>query len=228
MITRLGPGLWRIATAKNDRENAFLAESDDGVTLIDVGWKSAARIILDDVRDQGWEPNDIKRVLLTHAHPDHVRGLGELVQRTGASVHVHQLEAHWLRGGRVPREGRSGALARIADTSSLLHWRPITADALLEDGVIVSGLRTIHTPGHSPGHVVFHHLESDTVLVGDAVFNRSRLATGPDSFATDPGQRDETLGLLPTGANAIGFAHGTPLVGSEVDRLTEFLAIKAG
>jgi len=69
------------------------------------------------------------------------------------------------------------------------HWQPFEADAAVSDGDIIDGsggLRVIHTPGHSPGHIVLLHEPSSTVLVGDAVFNRGKLALGPDTLAADP------------------------------------------
>ncbi|MEU2380118.1 MBL fold metallo-hydrolase [Streptomyces misionensis] len=65
---------------------------------------------------------DISRIVITHAHPDHVRGLAEPIARTGgADVFIHEMEERWLATGRVPRHGRSGALGRAIDHLPLLH-----------------------------------------------------------------------------------------------------------
>ncbi|MBC3840845.1 MBL fold metallo-hydrolase [Streptacidiphilus sp. 4-A2] len=94
-----------------------------------------------------------------------------------------------------------------------LHWEPFTADATVTDGELIegSGLRVIHTPGHSPGHIALHHGSTGTVLVGDAVFNRGGLDLGRPAFAADPALRAAALARLPGDLRAIGFAHGADI-----------------
>jgi glyoxylase-like metal-dependent hydrolase (beta-lactamase superfamily II) len=188
MTATLAPGVTQVATTR--RDNAFLIDGDDGLTLVDVGWASASRRLLSVVADLGRKPSDIKRVVLTHAHADHVQGAGLLRRLTGARILVHHADARWLRLGRVPPDGRSGFLGRQIDRVPKAHWQPFEADATLEDGDLVSGsggLRVIHTPGHSPGHIVLLHEPTRTLLAGDAVFNRGQLGLGPAPLAADPG-----------------------------------------
>ncbi|MEU2309751.1 MBL fold metallo-hydrolase [Streptomyces misionensis] len=66
---------------------------------------------------------DISRIVITHAHPDHVRGLAELVARTGgADVFIHELEERWLATGRVPRHGcRRGETRMTAPVGGRAH-----------------------------------------------------------------------------------------------------------
>jgi glyoxylase-like metal-dependent hydrolase (beta-lactamase superfamily II) len=224
MHRQLAPGVTRIATGK--RDNAFLVDGDDGFTLVDVGWAKAPDALLDAVADLGRKPSDIRRVVITHAHPDHVQGAAELRRRTGARILVHPADRAWLAAGRVPAEGRSGAAGRFVDRLPKLHWTPVTADGTVADGELVAGgggLRVIHTPGHSPGHIVLLHEPSGTVLMGDAAFNRGRLALGPAALAADPALRPGSLARLPRDLSAVGFAHGSPLTGAEVDTFQRFL-----
>ncbi|MBG6095845.1 glyoxylase-like metal-dependent hydrolase (beta-lactamase superfamily II) [Nocardioides luteus] len=90
----------------------------------------------------------------------------------------------------------------------LLHWQPVPATRTVADGDLVGSLRVIHTPGHSPAHVVLHHERSNVLLVGDAVFHRNGLALGRDALAADPVTRDQQYARLPRHAVAVGFAHG--------------------
>ncbi|MFF1706781.1 MBL fold metallo-hydrolase [Streptomyces sp. NPDC058252] len=76
-----------------------------------------------------------------------------------------------------------------------LHWAPLTADGTVSDGDLLDdsdGLRAIHAPGHSPGHIVLFHEPSRAVLMGDAAFNRGKLALGPAALAADPDLRPGT------------------------------------
>lgn len=213
-MSELVPGVLRIPT-RGDGDNCFLLTDEDGLTLVDVGWKSAPTVIRQAVESIGRSLSDIKRIVVTHAHPDHVRGLAELVARTDAEVLIHDLDARWLAAGRVPGSGRSGAFGRTIDRLPLLHWEPVTATRTVADGSRVGSLRVIHTPGHSPGHIVLLHEPSRALLVGDAVFNRGGLSSGHDALAADPAGRDASYARMPRGVSAVGFSHGAPLNGDE-------------
>ena len=226
---RLGPVLADGVTCvpTTSRDNAFLIEGDDGFTLVDVGWAKAPDALECAVAAVGRTLHDIKRLVLTHAHPDHVQGAAELRRRTGAKVLIHSADAGWLQAGRVPGEGRAGWPGKVIDRVPLLHWTPVTPDALLADGEIVEnsdGLRVIHTPGHSPGHIVLLHEPTGVLLVGDAIVHkRAQVGQGPRSLAADPAERSHSLGRLPADVSAVGFAHGAPLIGPAVGDYTAWL-----
>jgi glyoxylase-like metal-dependent hydrolase (beta-lactamase superfamily II) len=224
MSSTLALGIQSVATTK--RDNAFLVDGDDGLTLVDVGWASAPKALLQVVAERGLKPSDIKRIVLTHAHPDHVQGAAELRRLTGARILIHHDESAWLEAGRVPADGRSGALGRFIDRLPKLHWTPFSADGIVTDEELIEGsggLRVIHTPGHSPGHIVLYHEPSSTALVGDAVFHRGEIALGPAALAADPSLRAGSLARVPSDVRAVGFAHGTPLTGAGISAFREFV-----
>jgi glyoxylase-like metal-dependent hydrolase (beta-lactamase superfamily II) len=216
----LAPGVRCVATTR--RDNAFLLEGDDGYTLVDVGWASAPQHIEAALAERRAGLADIRRIVLTHAHPDHVKGAAELVTRTGARLFIHEADAPWLAAGRVPASGRSGAAGRLLDRLPPLHWTPIIADVLLLDGDSVDeagGLRVIHTPGHTPGHIALHYEPGNTLLTGDAIFNRgTELSLGPGALSADPARRPSSLARLPRSVAAVGLAHGDALREAGLDR----------
>ncbi|MEG8275297.1 MBL fold metallo-hydrolase [Streptomyces sp. AHA2] len=225
MHQQIAPGITQIATTK--RDNAFLVEGDDGFTLVDVGWAKAPAALLKAVADLGRKPSDIRRVVLTHAHPDHVQGAAELQHRLDTRILIHPADLPWLEAGRVPPDGRSGRTGRLLDRLPKLHWTPFPADGTVADGDVVEGsggLRVIHTPGHTPGHVVLCHEPTGTALMGDAVFHRGGLAVGPAALAADPALRIDSLSRLPRGLRTVGFAHGTPLVDAGIGDFYRFLS----
>jgi glyoxylase-like metal-dependent hydrolase (beta-lactamase superfamily II) len=161
----------------------------DGLTLVDVGSGKAVDLLLRTMAELGRDPADLNRIVLTHAHPDHVQGAPALSEHTGARVLIHAADAAWLADGRVPSDGRSSPAARRYDQLPAAHWTPFKPDATVEDGELIAGsggLRVIHTPGHSPGHIALLHEPTRTVLVGDAVFHARRLGYGPATFAAEP------------------------------------------
>ncbi|WP_227026057.1 isocitrate lyase/phosphoenolpyruvate mutase family protein [Streptomyces fodineus] len=155
------------------------------------------------------------------------QGASGLRRRTAARILIHEADRPWLEAGRVPPEGRSGRAGRLLDRLPKLHWAPFAADGTIADGELLEGsdgLRVIHTPGHSPGHVVLFHEPSRTALLGDAVFHRGEPALGPAALAADPALRVDSLAKLPHDLRAVGFAHGTPLAGAGVDAFLRFLS----
>ncbi|MDT7571374.1 MAG: hypothetical protein QOE05_1548, partial [Actinomycetota bacterium] len=69
---QLAPDVWRIPTAPFDLVNSFLFADDDGsLTLVDAGLKRADKKVLAALAGLGKAPQDVERIVLTHAHQDH-------------------------------------------------------------------------------------------------------------------------------------------------------------
>jgi metal-dependent hydrolase (beta-lactamase superfamily II) len=82
---QLAPGVWRVATAPRDLVNTFVLRDEDGqITLVDAGTKRAPKVVVAALEQIGVHVTDVTRILVTHAHGDHVGGrrtaevLGEL------------------------------------------------------------------------------------------------------------------------------------------------------
>ena len=108
----------------------------------------------------------IEKLLVTHGHIDHCGGTGILAGELGVPIEgPHEADRFWI--ARLGDDGRSYGIS----------GQPFEPDRWLEDGdqVTVGELTfdVIHCPGHTPGHVVFHHPESRLALVGDVLFQGS-------------------------------------------------------
>ena len=127
--------------------NGYVVETDDGLLAVDV-W--SAGHTLDTIRALGRPAQDLMLIVITHWHPDHIRGAAELRRRTGARVAVHELDAAVLAGGEFPAKGRrmQQVIHRV------FRIRPVAADLLLHDGDDVVGWQVVHMPGHTAGSIV--------------------------------------------------------------------------
>ena len=110
----------------------------------------------------------IEKIWLTHGHLDHASGAMELKRRTGAVIEgAHPEEAFWLD--------------QIAEQSLRFgvegQGENVTPDRWLDDGDTVelggNVFDVIFTPGHTPGHVVFHNKDMNLAFVGDVLFQGS-------------------------------------------------------
>ncbi len=171
---QLAPDVWRIPTQGKAFVNSFAIVDDDGsVTLVDCGVKKAPPRIVAGLAAMGKHPADVTRIVLTHIHPDHAGGAAEMKRLTGADVLVHEDDhAAAVAGDVLARPDTSYLSGRIFSRlgngrfEAFEPGKPLHDDDLLPVG---TGLRVVHTPGHSPGHVSLLH--EDLLITGDALFN---------------------------------------------------------
>jgi glyoxylase-like metal-dependent hydrolase (beta-lactamase superfamily II) len=161
--------------------NAFLIESAGGLVLVDAGiTKGHGSSILRSAGRLGKQPADIRAIAVTHFHSDHIGNLGSLAASTGAEVYAHPLEAEIIRtGAAYPRGKPVDALSKIfgAMFAPLVPKRsePSPVHHEVDDGaeIPMAGLKVIHTPGHTPGHLSFLWPEHGGVLIGGDVMGNS-------------------------------------------------------
>jgi glyoxylase-like metal-dependent hydrolase (beta-lactamase superfamily II) len=142
--------------------NCYLVREDDGLTLIDTSLPRSAADILKAAERAGGE---IRRILVTHCHNDHVGSLDAVKERLpDAEVAMSGREAELMRGEvrRHPHEP-DGRLRGF-----VFHQQTTRPDRLLNDGDMVGSLQTVWAPGHTPGHLAFLDTRDGTLIAGDA------------------------------------------------------------
>ncbi|WP_145407979.1 MBL fold metallo-hydrolase [Paenibacillus xylanexedens] len=142
--------------------NVYLVEEDAELTLIDAGMPFSLKGILATAQSLN---KPITKVILTHAHGDHVGALDGLKNALpDVEVIISRRDAALLTGDAslLPDEPQTPVRGSVPKN---IHTRP---DRLLEDGDRIGSLLAIATPGHTPGHMAFMDTRSGVLIAGDA------------------------------------------------------------
>ena len=126
---------------------AVLIDSGDGLILIDSGTDAGADVVLANIAALGFDPADVKLVLTSHEHFDHIGGVAKIQQATGAAVVTSQAAAQVLTTGEVsPEDPQFGTIDGV---------KPARVDRIVADGDVVElgskRLLAVATPGHTHG-----------------------------------------------------------------------------
>lgn len=137
-------------------------EQTNQAAVVDPG--GDIELILDAVQQQGIT---LTKILLTHAHIDHVGATAQLAEQLNVPIEgPHKADEFWLSG--------------LPDQSRMFGFPPVKSFTptrwLADNDTVTIGNQTLtvlHCPGHTPGHVVFYHEPSGLAQVGDVLFKGS-------------------------------------------------------
>ena len=226
--------------------NWVVVRSGRDVTLIDGGYPRDVGAVEASIRSVGARPEDLRAVLLTHAHADHLGGPAVLHSRYGVPV---------LTGAREAAHARREFLEQVSPAQVVIRsWQPrwalwgvriIAAGALSHasvpsaqdyDGLLGAdgaldlpgGPVPIPCAGHTSGHTAYHLPGAGVLVSGDALVTGHELwgwagpRLLPAPFAHDPEAAFDTLdALAATGAGVLVPGHGDPWEGDLRDAVTE-------
>ncbi len=180
-VKQLVDGLWMMPGLVH----VYILDTQDGLAILDTGFPGRSAKILDAVRAIGRAPADIRHIVLSHCHPDHIGSAAALKRETGATVWAHPVDAPMIEAGttmRQPMCASPGLRNRIV--AGLLRGRvaqvePTKVDRYLGDGDSPSfspDLTAIHIPGHCAGQLAFLWKRHRGVLfTADACVNHRGL-----------------------------------------------------
>jgi glyoxylase-like metal-dependent hydrolase (beta-lactamase superfamily II) len=151
--------------------NVFLVADGDGLTVIDTAMPGTERKV---TRAAGLLNKPITRIVLTHAHDDHVGGLdGLAAKHPDAEVIMSARDARIMAGDKTLDENepqdklRGGLKGAKTEPTRLIE----------QDGELIGSLQVIFTPGHTPGHMSLLDTRDGTLYSGDVFSTLAGLAT---------------------------------------------------
>jgi glyoxylase-like metal-dependent hydrolase (beta-lactamase superfamily II) len=224
----VAPGIHRVEDAYT---NWYLVEDDDGVTIVDAGVPTSWGSLQDALGEIG--RSDVKALVLTHAHFDHIGFAERARTELGIPVHVHEndvpLTHHPLRYSyeRWPAWYFLTQFQALPIVAALLRARAFwpqrigSVERFTNGSLAVPGApQVLFTPGHTLGHCALHFPDRDAVIAGDAIvmLDPYTAEKGPKLVAraaTADVQRNlETLdAIAETGATTVLTGHGEPWTG---------------
>jgi glyoxylase-like metal-dependent hydrolase (beta-lactamase superfamily II) len=223
---QIQPSLHRVGTGL---VNAYLIEEGGEVTIVDAGVAGQWSDLVAELGSMGRTLDDVRALVLTHGHTDHI-GFAERGRRErGWPVSVHEADAALARG-EVPNPRQGGDRMKAGAIASFLWWTlrhgglrtaHLGEVATFGDGAtldVPGSPRVILVPGHTPGSATLHLPRHDALLVGDALSTLA-VTTGERGpriapFSADAEQARASLARLEgVQAGLVLPGHGEPFTG---------------
>lgn len=168
--------------------HVYVIEGPDGLVVLDSGFPGSLRKIERELGVIGRSSKDVRHILLSHAHPDHIGGAAALKRETGAKVWAHPVDAPIMEAGRGfrPVYATPGLPNKII--TKLLLGRiksvdPVKVDGYLNDGdhlPFLPDAQVIHSPGHAAGQVaILWQRHGGVLFTADTCVNFGGLKLPP-------------------------------------------------
>jgi glyoxylase-like metal-dependent hydrolase (beta-lactamase superfamily II) len=206
---RIAPRIHRLGT--DPIVNSYLVDDGGEVTIIDAGMPGLYRELPNELAAMGRSLADVRALVLTHGHADHIGYAERLRREQEVPVWIDEHDAALARG-EVPNPSKGTGRLRFVPFAGflwfgLLHGglrRPIIREvATFGDGAtldVPGSPQVILVPGHTPGSAVLHVAGLGALFVGDA-FSTYAVTTGERGpriapFTADPAQAVASLDRL--------------------------------
>jgi len=200
--------------------HAYLWHDPDGLTLIDAGLPGSAPLIADAIRQSGHHPADLRRLILTHFHADHIGAAAGFAAHSGVQVLAHHADAPFIRAvvaGPAPdlADWERPIYDQVMSQLPAQPPSPPRIDREIEDGDELGfggDAVALAVPGHTPGSVAVYLPRHQVLFTGDAA------ARGPDGrvscgvFNVNRAQAAASFRRLASlDVTVACFGHGEPL-----------------
>lgn len=203
------------------------AIKDRGVILVDSGCYADKSFYKEKFAEMGFEPSEVKLIVVTHGHWDHISRVADVKELTGAPVLCHKNAVQALLNGDkmnyVPRGEDGKKFVEMISQDKPDTFTPVQPNIVIEDNFDLKPYgvdgKLIHTPGHSDCSISVV-LDSGEAIVGDMILNspfdgKPCLAL----IANDEPKLMDSLKVLLKNADLFYGGHGGPYTKEEISRL---------
>ena len=199
-----------VAKADGLSTEVYILVCEGGLILIDVGFTPLCiKNIEDELQGIGKKWDDIKLILITHAHGDHIENLQKVLELTG----------------------RPEVMLGDGDVDSLKEQTGVEADMGLSQGDIIDacgGIEIVHIPGHSKGNLSFYLRGEKTMIVGDTIFEdeEGNLCAPPKKYSEDADMAArEIRKLLEYDFDKLLLSHGKNILKNAKSRVEKLVGV---
>ena len=222
-VTRVSATVWCVRRL-DFLSCSYVVRRPSGAVLVDAGIDPLGADMERGLAAAGCTVAQVRAILLTHWHNDHVSGAPHLARASGGTVAYHPDArgfflhdpplSPWRRrwAARLPQAGTLSALRGLLESGPP---EPLPAHRLVSDGDVIEGLQAVSTPGHTRGHLSWWYPEEGVLFTGDAL----AVASGRVSFLSRWLTEDLALArqsmerCLSFPSKALCPGHRTPLLG---------------
>ncbi|TAK64785.1 MAG: MBL fold metallo-hydrolase [Dehalococcoidia bacterium] len=214
----IAPGVYAIPGLKMGR--SYLVEGDGGLALIDTSTGDVSARILDAITSIGRRPDELRAIVATHYHYDHTGNAAALIERTGARLCVHEADVPYV-DGTTPWMAMRGPWAFLDRFGPAPYGLKVDQVLHHDDELpYAGGLRVIHAPGHTPGHIALRAPARGVLFAGDALMNTLGLRLPMSMSSHDMDQARASIARLADLDYDIALpGHGAPLLGRASEKV---------
>ncbi len=195
--------------------NAVLLDAGPELVLIDAGFPKKEAAVMDAIKDLGRAPSDLKHIVFTHGHPDHIGSAAAIIRATGAATYMHAVDAPLAESGgpfrpMTPARGLIQKLVFRFVWDPKERMEPFKVDHHVTDGEtlpLAGGLRAVSAPGHCAGQLAFIW-QGDRLLIAGDTFTNILGVGDPVGFEDEAEGHRSQRKLAELDFKAACFGHG--------------------
>jgi glyoxylase-like metal-dependent hydrolase (beta-lactamase superfamily II) len=213
--------------------HVYLWRDSDGLTLIDAGAPDSGPLIAEAIRGLGHHPADVRRLVLTHGHVDHIGAAAEIASWGEVAVLAHHADAPAIRGEAVTpppnlADWERPIFDQVSTQLPASLPAPVRVDHELDDGDLIDfggGARTMAVPGHTAGSIALYLPQPGVLFTGDIAARDPQTRDPqapviPGVFNVDPPQAAASFKRLAIlDADIACFGHGEPITQGAAARM---------
>jgi glyoxylase-like metal-dependent hydrolase (beta-lactamase superfamily II) len=235
---KIAPSIHRIGG--DSRVNAYLIDDGGQVTIIDAGLSGYYGELPAELAAMGRSIADVRALVLTHGHSDHI-GFAERIRReSNVPVSVHEADAALARG-EVPNPAKGMGPTRLGPLLGFFWYSALHGGLRMPHPTVVSTFgdgatldvpgspRVVLVPGHTPGSAALHVPDLDALFIGDAIctyaVTNGRRGPRLAPFTADRPTAIASLARLDSiSASWVLPGHGDPWTGGVAEALRQVRA----